>query len=87
MSLVVVGSVAYDGVETPHGSVERMLGGAATYISLAASYFTEVDIVAVVGDDFAEEDTDLLAAAESISTAWNAPPARPFSGPAFIRET
>ena len=61
MSLVVVGSVAYDGVETPHGRVERMLGGAATYISLAASYFTQVRIVAVVGDDFAEDDTDLLA--------------------------
>jgi sugar/nucleoside kinase (ribokinase family) len=61
MSLVVVGSVAYDGVETPHGKVDRMLGGAATYISLAASYFTPVRIVAVVGDDFAQEDVDLLA--------------------------
>ncbi len=61
MSLVVVGSVAYDGVETPHGKVDRMLGGAATYISLAAGYFTAVGIVAVVGDDFAPEDVDLLA--------------------------
>src|SRR6202521_6322821 len=61
MSLVVVGSVAYDGVETPHGRVDRMLGGAATYISLAASYFTQTRIVAVVGDDFAGEDTSLLA--------------------------
>src|SRR5260370_11640495 len=61
MSLVVVGSVAYDGVETPHGKVDRMLGGACTYISLAASYFTKVNIVAVVGDDFAQEDVDLLA--------------------------
>jgi sugar/nucleoside kinase (ribokinase family) len=61
MSLVVVGSVAYDGVETPHGKVDRMLGGAATYISLAASYFTPARIVAVVGDDFAQEDVDLLA--------------------------
>ena len=61
MSLVVVGSVAYDGVETPHGKVERMLGGAATYISLAASFFAPVKIVAVVGDDFAQEDVDLLA--------------------------
>lgn len=60
-SLVVVGSVAYDGVETPHGKIDRMLGGAATYISLAASYFTPVRIVAVVGDDFAQEDVDLLA--------------------------
>src|SRR3954470_10402126 len=61
MSLVVVGSVAYDGVETPHGKVNRMLGGACTYISLAASYFTGVNIVAVVGDDFAQEDVDLLS--------------------------
>jgi sugar/nucleoside kinase (ribokinase family) len=61
MSLVVVGSVAYDGVETPHGRVDRMLGGAATYIALAASYFTQTRIVAVVGDDFADEDTGLLA--------------------------
>ena len=60
MSLVVVGSVAYDGVETPHGRVDRMLGGAATYIALAASYFTQTRIVAVVGDDFADEDTSLL---------------------------
>ena len=61
MSLVVVGSVAYDGVETPHGKVDRMLGGAATFISLAAAYFTPVKLVAVVGDDFALEDGALLA--------------------------
>ncbi|HSW49177.1 MAG TPA: PfkB family carbohydrate kinase [Bryobacteraceae bacterium] len=61
MSLVVVGSVAYDGVETPHGRVERMLGGACTYISLAATYFTQVRIVAVVGEDFAREDVDFLS--------------------------
>jgi sugar/nucleoside kinase (ribokinase family) len=60
MSMVIVGSVAYDGVETPHGSVERMLGGACTYIALSASFFTQPKIVAVVGDDFAEEDTQLL---------------------------
>jgi sugar/nucleoside kinase (ribokinase family) len=64
MSLVVVGSVAYDGVETPHGKVDRMLGGACTYISLAASYFTRVNIVAVVGEDFAQEDVDLLTSRE-----------------------
>ena len=61
MSLVVVGSVAYDGVETPHGKVDRMLGGAATYISLAAAYFTDVKLVGIVGEDFAQEDVDLLA--------------------------
>ncbi|MGO9262222.1 MAG: PfkB family carbohydrate kinase [Bryobacteraceae bacterium] len=61
MSLIVVGSVAYDGVETPHGKIDRMLGGAATYISLAAAYFTPVKLVGIVGDDFAAEDVELLA--------------------------
>jgi sugar/nucleoside kinase (ribokinase family) len=61
MSLVVVGSVAYDSVETPHGRADRMLGGSCTYISLAASYFTPVKIVAVVGEDFEQADIDLLA--------------------------
>ena len=60
MSLVVVGSVAYDGIETPHGKVDRALGGACTYISLAASYFTHTKIVGVVGDDFEETDAQLL---------------------------
>ncbi len=61
MSLVVVGSVAYDGIETPHGKVDRILGGAATYIALSASYFTRPHIVAVIGDDFAQEDLDFLS--------------------------
>jgi sugar/nucleoside kinase (ribokinase family) len=60
MNVVVVGSVAYDGVETPHGRVDRMLGGACTYIALASSYFAQTSIVAVVGDDFAAEDEQLL---------------------------
>src|SRR5688572_1676175 len=60
MSLVVVGSLAYDAIETPHGRRERTLGGACTYISLSASYFTPVSVVGVVGDDFAPEDTALL---------------------------
>src|SRR5437868_4712184 len=61
MSIVVVGSVAYDGIETPHGRVDRILGGACTYISLAAGYFSPVKIVAVVGDDFDQADYDFLA--------------------------
>src|SRR6266496_3862058 len=61
MSLVVVGSVAYDAVETPHGRRDRMLGGACTYIALSASYFTGVHIVAVVGDDFDTSDEHLLS--------------------------
>jgi sugar/nucleoside kinase (ribokinase family) len=60
MSLVVIGSVAYDGIETPHGKRERTLGGACTYIALSASYFTKTSIVAVVGEDFAQEDRALL---------------------------
>lgn len=56
MSLLVVGSVAFDAVKTPLGSTGRILGGAATYFSLAASYFTDVRVVAVVGDDFTEKE-------------------------------
>jgi sugar/nucleoside kinase (ribokinase family) len=52
MAILVVGSVAFDGIETPSGRVERCLGGAATYFSLAASYFTDVRVIAVVGEDF-----------------------------------
>jgi sugar/nucleoside kinase (ribokinase family) len=60
MSIVVVGSVAYDGIKSPSGSVDRCLGGAATYFSLSASYFTQVRIVAVVGEDFSKKDEDIL---------------------------
>ncbi len=56
MSLLVVGSVAFDALETPHGKVERTLGGAASYFALAASYFTPVRVVAIVGDDFSAKD-------------------------------
>ena len=52
MSVLVVGSVAFDALETPYGKVDRTLGGAATYFSLAASFFTPVRLVAVVGEDF-----------------------------------
>jgi sugar/nucleoside kinase (ribokinase family) len=61
MSLVVVGSVAYDGLETPHGKVDRILGGSCTYIAFAASFFTRVKIVGVVGDDFAPSDAAWLS--------------------------
>ena len=55
MSIVVVGSVAFDSVTTPSGHVEGVLAGAATYFALAASYFTQVRVLAVVGDDFTVE--------------------------------
>ena len=58
--MVVVGSVAYDALESPYGKVERTLGGAATYFSVAASFFSEVDLVAVVGDDFSENDLGIF---------------------------
>lgn len=61
MSVLVVGSVAYDGIETPFGQVDRVLGGSASYISLAASYFINpIRLVGVVGNDFADEDIELL---------------------------
>ncbi len=60
MSLLVVGSVAFDALETPFGKVERTLGGAATYFSVAASYFTHVNLVGVVGDDFTEHDAAIF---------------------------
>jgi len=52
MSLLIVGTVAFDAVETPHGKVPRMLGGAATYAAVAASYFAQVRLVSVVGEDY-----------------------------------
>src|SRR5882724_898931 len=55
MSLLVVGSVAFDAIETPFGRVERTVGGAATYFSLAASFLTRVNLVGVVGKDFTNE--------------------------------
>lgn len=60
MSLLVVGSVALDSVHTPHDSREDILGGSAVYFSYAASYFTSVRLVGVVGDDWPEEHTRLL---------------------------
>ena len=56
MSILVVGSVAFDNVETPEDRRERCLAGAATYFSLAASYFTQVRVIGVVGEDFTAED-------------------------------
>ena len=57
MSLVTVGTVAFDTIETPYGKAERVVGGACTYISLAASYFTkDINLVSVVGDDFPEAE-------------------------------
>ena len=80
MAITVVGSVAFDSIETPAGRRERCLGGAATYFALAASYFTKVRVIAVVGEDFAPEqqavfdahgiDTQGIERAEGKSFFW-----------------
>ena len=61
MSLLVIGSVAFDALETPFGKTDKIIGGAATYISLSASYSLKpVKLVAVVGDDFPQSDIQML---------------------------
>src|SRR4051812_49650422 len=60
MSLVVVGSIAFDAVRTPFGERDRMLGGTAVHFSLAASFFTDVRVVGPVGDDFTEAEYAVL---------------------------
>jgi sugar/nucleoside kinase (ribokinase family) len=60
MSILVVGSVAFDSVETPFGKAEEVLGGSGTYFSTAASFFTEVSLVAAIGEDFPAEHLDFL---------------------------
>jgi sugar/nucleoside kinase (ribokinase family) len=60
MSILAVGSIAFDTIATPSGNVENMLGGSATYFSLAASYFANVRVVAVVGEDFTAENENVL---------------------------
>lgn len=61
MSLLVVGTVAFDAIETPFGKTDKIIGGAATYIALSASYFTKkINLVSVVGDDFPQETIKML---------------------------
>ncbi|MCU1312494.1 MAG: Ribokinase, partial [Acidobacteriaceae bacterium] len=59
-SIVVVGSVAFDSIETPSGRADHVLGGAATYFALAASYFTPVRVIGVVGEDFTADHEGVL---------------------------
>lgn len=57
MSLIIIGTVAFDAIETPFGKTDKIVGGAATYASLAASYFyNKVKIVGVIGDDFGKHN-------------------------------
>ncbi|MGZ5211968.1 MAG: sugar kinase, partial [Kaistella sp.] len=61
MSLLVVGTVAFDAIETPFGKTDKIVGGAASYIALASSYFTnEINLVSVVGDDFPQDFMNTL---------------------------
>src|ERR1043165_10113714 len=60
MSILVVGTVAFDSIQTPCGKAERCLGGSATYFSVAASFFTEVDLIAVIGEDFGDDDVAIF---------------------------
>src|ERR1019366_6310809 len=62
MAITVVGSVAFDSIETPAGRRDRCLGGAATYFSLAPSYFTDVRVIAVVGEDFGPAEESVFKA-------------------------
>ena len=72
MSLLVVGSVALDSVETPFGKREDVLGGSGTYFAAAASLFTGVSVVGVVGEDFLSRTSTSCAGVASTSMAWRA---------------
>ena len=61
MSILVVGSVAFDTILTPHGNADEVLGGSAAYFAVAASYFAPVKLVAVIGEDFPEQERAFLA--------------------------
>jgi sugar/nucleoside kinase (ribokinase family) len=61
MSILVVGSVAFDTILTPHGNADEVLGGSAAYFAVAASYFAPVKLVAVIGEDFPAHERDFLA--------------------------
>jgi sugar/nucleoside kinase (ribokinase family) len=60
MSILVVGSVAFDSITTPFGQADEILGGSACYFSTSASFFTDVNLVAVIGEDFPQEHIDFL---------------------------
>jgi len=76
--LLVVGSVALDTVQTPFGQVEDVLGGSATYFSTAASYFTSVDLLAVVGEDFPDTHVTFLKSRGIDLTALERRPGKTF---------
>ena len=78
MAILVVGSVAFDSVKTPFGERDRILGGSATYFSVAASFFTDVRVVAVVGDDFGPADEAVFLEREIDTSDLERVPGRSF---------
>ena len=88
MSLLVVGSVAIDSVETPAGRAENAVGGAALYFAVAASFFTPVRMVAAIGDDFPGRGARRSArTAASTWRAWRSVPAARCAGRAGTTRT
>src|SRR5688500_5336094 len=69
MGIVAVGSIGFDSIKTPFGSVEDIVGGSLTYFSLSASHFTDVSMVAVVGQDFTDEHMQRFTSNPRIDTA------------------
>lgn len=78
MSILVVGSVAFDSIRTPFGEVEEILGGSAMYFSVAASFFNDVGLVAVVGEDFPERHVDFLSSRHVDLTGLKRVPGKTF---------
>jgi sugar/nucleoside kinase (ribokinase family) len=78
MSLLVVGSIAFDSIQTPHGRAEEILGGSATFFSVTASYFAPVNVVAVVGEDFGEEHLRVFSSRSIDTTGLERAPGKTF---------
>lgn len=78
MSVLVVGSVAYDSVVTPAGSRDETLGGSATFFSVSSSYFTPVSVVAVIGEDFQPEHVELLESRRVDTSGLDRKPGKTF---------
>jgi sugar/nucleoside kinase (ribokinase family) len=78
MSILAVGSVAFDTLKTPFGEVDKILGGALTHFSLAASFFTHVNLVAVVGEDFTDEEREVFEGRSIDLTGLQTAPGKTF---------
>ncbi len=85
--ILVVGSVAYDSVQTPKGQRDNILGGSANYFSLAASMYSTVRVVGVVGDDYKQEHKQLLIDKKVDLTGLQQVPGKPSAGRASTKRT